>query len=58
MTIGGLPLPGPDAADAAEDEVWLDVPELLAELLLDELPQAATTTAITMAVSAPRARAT
>jgi hypothetical protein len=61
MVMGGFPFPGPDAAG------WLDPPELdapeldaleLWDELLDELPQAATTKAMTIAVSAPRARPT
>jgi hypothetical protein len=58
MTIGGFPLPGPVAALALDDDPpELDPPELLDELL-DELPQAATTKAMTIAVNAPRARTT
>jgi hypothetical protein len=58
MTIGGLPVPGPFAALVLDDDPPEPEPPELLDEVLDELPQAATTTANTRAVSAPKTRAT
>ncbi|HEX8977495.1 MAG TPA: hypothetical protein VF781_13375 [Solirubrobacteraceae bacterium] len=57
-TIGGLLVPGPEATLWLEDDPPDPDDAELFDVVLDELPQAATTTASNMAVSAPVTRAT